>query len=100
MLFCLSESFTSLIERLKNVNVHYVEILDEGSHALDGRRVKKLRKIAETRNIEFMVHSPYADINIATPSPVLQRTILKEAYQKQNHFSIHRLLSPVQTCQT
>ena len=77
MLFCLSEPFTSLLKRLENVNLHYVELHDEGLHTLNGRRVKKLRKIAEACNIEFMVHSPWADINIATPSPVLQRTILK-----------------------
>jgi len=87
MLFCLSESFTSLLKRLENVNVHYVEILDEGSHTLDGKRVKKLRKIAEARNIEFMVHSPFADINIATPSPVLQRTILKRLEKSMLHAS-------------
>jgi len=69
MLFCLSEPFTSLLSRLENVNVHYVELLDEGLHTLNGKRVKKLRKIAEAHNIEFMVHSPFADINIATPSP-------------------------------
>lgn len=77
MLFCLSEPFTSLLKRLENVNVNYVELLDEGLHTLDGKRVKKLRKIAEAHNIEFIVHSPFADINIATPSPVLQKTISK-----------------------
>lgn len=77
MLFCLSEPFTSLLKRLENIEVHYVELLDEGLHTLDDNRVRKLREIAETRNIEFMVHSPFADINVATPSPVLQRTIMK-----------------------
>ncbi len=87
MLFCLSEPFTSLLERLENVNVHYVELLDEGLHTLDGKRVRKLRKIAEACNIEFMVHSPFADINIATPSPVLQRTILKRLEKSILHAS-------------
>jgi sugar phosphate isomerase/epimerase len=87
MLFCLSEPFTSLLKRLENVNVHYVEILDEGLHTLNSRRVKKLRKIAEACNLEFMVHSPWADINIATPSPVLQRTILKRLEKSILHAS-------------
>ncbi|MFQ6087080.1 MAG: sugar phosphate isomerase/epimerase family protein [Candidatus Bathyarchaeia archaeon] len=87
MLFCLSEPFTSLLKRLENVNVHFVELLDEGLHTLDGKRVKKLRRIAEARNIEFMVHSPFADINIATPSPVLQRTILKRLERSILHAS-------------
>lgn len=87
MLFCLSEPFTSLLKRLENVNVDYVELQDEGLHALNGKRVKRLRKISETCNIEFMVHSPSADINIATPSPVLQRTILKRLEKSILHAS-------------
>lgn len=87
MLFCLSEPFTSLLKRLENINVHYVELLDEGLHKLSGKRVKALREIAERCNIEFMVHSPFADINIATPSPVLQRTILKRLEKSIVHAS-------------
>jgi len=77
MLFCLGEPFTSVLKRLKRINVHHVELLDEGLHTLNGKRVKALRKIAENRNIEFVVHSPFADINIATPSPVLKKAIIK-----------------------
>jgi sugar phosphate isomerase/epimerase len=77
MLFCLGEPFASLLKRLRSVDVHHVELLDEGLHTLNGKRVKALRKIAENRNIEFVVHSPFADINIATPSPVLKRAIMR-----------------------
>jgi sugar phosphate isomerase/epimerase len=87
MLFCLSEPFTSLLKRLEKVNVHYVELLDEGLHTLDDKRVKALRKIAEAHNIEFMIHSPFADINIATPSPTLQRAILKRLEKSMLHAS-------------
>ncbi len=87
MLFCLSEPFTSLLKRLENVNVHYVELMDEGLHKLNGKRVKKLRKTAEARSIEFMVHSPFADINIATPSPVMKKTILKRLEKSMLHAS-------------
>ena len=87
MLFCLSEPFTSLLKHLENVNVPYVELLDEGLHTLNGKRVKKLREIAEARNIEFMVHSPFVDINIATPNPVLQTTILKRLEKSILHAS-------------
>lgn len=87
MLFCLSEPFTSLLKRLENINVHYVELMDEGLHTLNGTRVKKLREIAEACNIEFMVHSPFADINIATPNPVLQKTIWKRLETSMMHAS-------------
>ncbi|MFQ6074143.1 MAG: sugar phosphate isomerase/epimerase family protein [Candidatus Bathyarchaeia archaeon] len=87
MLFCLSEPFTSLLKRLEKVDVRHVELLDEGSHTLNDKRVKELRKISEARNIEFAVHSPWADINIATPSPVLQKTIFKRMEKSMLHAS-------------
>jgi sugar phosphate isomerase/epimerase len=85
MLFYLGEPFASLLKCLEKVNVRHVELLDEGLHTLNGRRVEALRKIAENRNIEFVVHSPFADINIATPSPVLQRAILKRLEKSMLH---------------
>jgi sugar phosphate isomerase/epimerase len=85
MLFCLGEAFASLLKRLEKVNVHSVELLDEGLHTLNGRRVRALRRISENRNIEFVVHSPFADINIATPSPVLKRVIMKRLEKSLLH---------------
>ncbi len=77
MLYCLSESFQSLLRRIREVNVKHIELPDEGLHTLNKRRVKNLNEIAETRNLDFVVHAPWAGINIAAPSPVLRRTTLK-----------------------
>ena len=77
MLFCLGEPFSSLIKRLYKVTTRQVEILDEGLHALNGRRVKTLKKVAKSCDLELTVHAPFVDINIASPSPVLRRTILR-----------------------
>ena len=77
MLYCLNEPFKSLLKRLCEVDVKHIELPDEGLHTLNKRRVKKLREVAEAHNLDFVVHAPWAGINIATPSPVLRRTILK-----------------------
>lgn len=77
MLFCLGAPFFSLMKRLNTIDVSYVELLDEGLHTLNGRRVKALKKVARSRGLELSLHSPFADINIASPSSVLRRTILK-----------------------
>jgi sugar phosphate isomerase/epimerase len=77
MLFCLGEPFHSLLKHLQEVDVRHVEIVDEGSHALNNRRIKSLKKMTETHDLDFVVHAPFAGINIAVPSPVLRRTILK-----------------------
>jgi sugar phosphate isomerase/epimerase len=77
MLFCLGEPFHSLLKHLHEVDVRHVEIVDEGSHALNNRRIKSLKKMTEAHDLDFVVHAPFAGINIAVPSPVLRRTILK-----------------------
>jgi len=77
ILYCLNEPFKSLLKRLTQVDIKHVELPDEGLHALNNRRIKKLNKIAKTRNLDFVVHAPWAGINIATPSSVLRRVVLK-----------------------
>ncbi len=77
MLFCLGEPFPSLLERISEVDVRHLEIVDEGSHALNKRRIESLKRMAKAHDLDFVVHAPFAGINIAVPSPVLRRTILK-----------------------
>ncbi len=77
MLYCLREPFSHLLKHLHQVDVKYVEIDDEGLHTLNKRRVKSLKEVAKANNLDFVIHAPWAGINIATPSPVLRRAILK-----------------------
>jgi sugar phosphate isomerase/epimerase len=77
MLFCLGEPFQSLVRRVHEVDVSYVELLDEGSHRLENKRIKTLKKIAESEDLKLTLHSPFADINIAAPNPVVRKTILE-----------------------
>ena len=76
-LFCLGEPFSSLIKHLNEADVHQVEILDEGLHALNSRRVEALKKVAQSHGFELTLHAPFVDVNIASPSPVLRRAILR-----------------------
>jgi len=77
MLFCLGEPFSSMIKHLTEFDVNYIELVDESQHALNPKRVSNLKKIAQENGVEFTVHAPFADINIASPNPVLRRVILK-----------------------
>jgi len=76
-LFSLGEPFPSLVKRLKEVDVKCVEVVDEGFHALNRKRVDVLKEIAKLNGVEYTVHAPFNDINIASPNPVLQRVMLK-----------------------
>jgi sugar phosphate isomerase/epimerase len=66
-----------MLERLTDFDVRCVEVVDEGSHALSRKRVDAFRRIAKDSGLEFTVHAPFADINIASPNPVLRRVMLK-----------------------
>jgi len=77
MLYCLDQSFNAAMKRLPEVNVKHIELPDEGLHTLNKRRAKNLKKAAEAHNLDFVVHAPWAGINIATPSPALRHTVLK-----------------------
>jgi sugar phosphate isomerase/epimerase len=77
MLYCLSERFKSVLMHLKQVDVKHVELADEGLHALTKRRIKLLQEIAEGHNLDFVVHAPWAGVNIATPDPIVRRTVMK-----------------------
>lgn len=77
MLYCLNEPFESALKHLTHVNVKHIELVDEGLHTLNKRRIKKLNKIAQTRKLDFSVHAPWAGVNIATPNLALRRAVLK-----------------------
>ena len=85
MLYCLNEPFKSLLKRLREVTVKHIELPDEGLHALNKRRVKNLKEAAEAQNLDFVVHAPWAGINIATPSPDLRRAVLKRLTKSLVH---------------
>ena len=87
MLYCLSEPFDKMVKRLNKVETRYVEVLDEGFHALNKKRVATLKQTAKSRNIEYTVHTPFADINIASPTkPILTASLkrLKESMAYAN----------------
>jgi len=85
MLFCLGEPFSAMLKHLVEYDVTYVEIVDESQHALNRKRVNTLRKIADENGLEYTVHAPFADINIASPNPVLRRVMLKRLEKSLGH---------------
>jgi len=81
MLYCLSEPFDKMVKRLNKVETRYVEVLDEGLHALNKTRVATLNQTAKSRNIQYTLHAPFADINIASPSKPMLNASLKRLRQ-------------------
>jgi len=76
-LYCLGKPFKKMIEHIIKADTSYIEIVDEGFHALNRQRVSTLKNIGESYGLKYGVHSPFADINIASPSKPLSNAMLK-----------------------
>jgi len=76
-LYCLGEPFKRMTECILKAETAYIEIVDEGFHALNRQRVSTLKNIGESHGLKYTVHAPFADINIASPSKPLLNTMLK-----------------------
>jgi sugar phosphate isomerase/epimerase len=85
MLYCLGEPFNRMVKRLGTMNTRYIEILDDGTHDLNKTRIAMLKEAAKTHNLEYSLHAPFADINIASPiNPLLNASIKRLKQSLQN----------------
>jgi sugar phosphate isomerase/epimerase len=81
MLYCLGEPFSKMVKRLATVETPYIEVVDDGLHALNKKRVSILNEAGKSRGIEYTIHAPFADINIASLSKPLLNATLKRLKQ-------------------
>ena len=77
MLYAMNMPFNQMIKQIPKFNTEIIEIVDDGLHALNARRIGKPKKLAKLHEISFSVHAPFADMNIASPIPTIRRFMLK-----------------------
>ena len=85
MLYCLGEPFNRMIKRLGKLETRYIEILDDGTHEIDKKRVLLLKEAAKSYNFEYSLHAPFADINIASPSKAMLSASMKRLQQSMEY---------------
>lgn len=81
MLYKLSEDFTQSLQSTVKRNVKIIEVVDDGLHTLNKRRVSELADIGDSYGVKYSVHAPFADINIASPSKPILKTAIKRLQQ-------------------
>jgi sugar phosphate isomerase/epimerase len=81
MLYMLSEPFKKMVKQLGKTPTKRIEIVDDGYHALNKKRVKSLIETGKSFDIEYSVHAPFADINIASPNKAILRVSNKRLRQ-------------------
>ena len=85
MLYCLGEPFNRMVKRLGAMQTRYIEILDDGTHELNKTRIAQLKEAAKSYNLEYSLHAPFADINIASPiKPMLNASLKRLKQSLQN----------------
>src|SRR4030042_1067963 len=77
MLCHLSEPFTKMTEYITKAEMSYIEIVDDGFHELNSRRIKTLAEIGKSCSLKYSVPSPFSDVNPASPSKPLLNAMLK-----------------------
>lgn len=81
MLYMLSEPFNKMVKQLGKTPVTQIEVVDDGTHTLSKKRVATLIKAAKSFSLQYSVHAPFADINIASPSNPLLKASMKRLKQ-------------------
>ena len=85
MLYCLGEPFNRMVKRISTMDTKTIEILDDGTHDLTKTRIALLKETAKSQNIEYSLHAPFADINIASPiKPILNASMKRLRQSLQN----------------
>jgi len=87
MLYTLGEPFDRMIKHLGTVKTKYIELLDDGIHELNKNRVAKLKETAKDHGLEYTLHAPFADINIASPSKTMLAASIKRLKQSMQYAS-------------
>jgi sugar phosphate isomerase/epimerase len=87
MLYMLSEPFTKMTKQLSKTPVPHVEIVDDGTHTLNKKRVATLNEAAKSYNLKYSIHAPFADINVASPSKTMLKAAMKRLKQSQQYAS-------------
>ncbi len=76
-LYALSYRLNNALSRIVQADVRFIEVVDDGLHALNKRGVSQLLDFGESHNVKYSVHAPFADINIASPSRLILKATVK-----------------------
>ncbi len=81
LLFALSrplrEVLPDVLRRAHEEGVEVIELVDEGLHHIDGRRLRFLRRELGAWGFELAVHGPFVDMNIGSPHEPTRRLMLR-----------------------
>ena len=76
-LYLLDKPLEDILNELVKLPVNRIEVADSGNHSLNPKRVERLEELKSSYNLEYSVHAPYADTNLAADDNLIREWILK-----------------------
>jgi sugar phosphate isomerase/epimerase len=77
MLYTIGEPFERMVEEIPRTGAKYVEVVDDGAHVLDEKRVLVLKSVGDSYDVEYTVHAPFTGINISLQDKALLNATMK-----------------------
>ena len=77
MLYTLGGPFEAMVKAIPDNGVKYVEIVDDGNHALDKKRAAELKEAGAWYGGAFTIHAPFAGINIVVQDKIILEATLR-----------------------
>ena len=87
-LFLIGKPFEAIIDSIEKLEVSTWELVDEDTLTLDKQRVERLNEQRRSRKLNFTVHCPFADMNIATFNTDLRKVTLKRLLKSIEYASL------------
>jgi len=84
LLFLLSKPLREalrVLPRARELGVTVVELVDEGPHHLDGRRLRMVKKALSDHDLSVAIHAPFVDMNIGSPHEPTRRFMMKRHFR-------------------
>jgi sugar phosphate isomerase/epimerase len=75
-LYCLHKPLEDTMSLIPKMPSKFIELVDAGRHALSPSWVEALLELKETHDLEYSIHAPYTDVNIAAEDPQVREAIL------------------------
>jgi sugar phosphate isomerase/epimerase len=76
-LYLLDKPLEDILNELVNLSVNRIEVADSGNHSLNPKRVERLEELRSSYDIEYSIHAPYADTNLAADDDLIREWVLK-----------------------
>lgn len=77
MLYTLGQPFEAMVKAIPENDVKYIEVVDDGYHALTKKRAEELKEFGVSHGVEFTVHAPFAGINIVVQDRIILTATLR-----------------------